>query len=62
MLVSLRDVAFHRDFIDDLDGELRVEAHRIHASDSAWQYSFRVTHAGVLIAQGRAVVSAATGS
>jgi predicted hotdog family 3-hydroxylacyl-ACP dehydratase len=62
MLVSLRDVALHRDFIDDLDGELRVNAHRIHASDSAWQYSFRVTHAGVLIAQGRAVVSAATDS
>ncbi len=59
MLVSLRDVAFHRSFIHDLGGELRVEAQRIHASDSAWQYSFRVTHSGMLLAQGRAVVSAA---
>ncbi len=62
MLVSLRDVAFHRNYIHDLDGDLRVEARRIQASESAWQYSFRVTHAGALLAQGRAVVSAAPGS
>ena len=59
LLVSIRDVALHRDFVHDLEGELRVEARRIHASVSAWQYSFRVTHAGTLIAQGRATVSAA---
>lgn len=58
LLVSLRDVELHRGLVHDLDGNLRVEAQRIQASDSAWQYSFRVTHAGTTIAQGRAVVSA----
>ncbi|MCJ7451879.1 MAG: hypothetical protein MUO39_05300 [Steroidobacteraceae bacterium] len=58
MLVSLRDVELHCRFVHDLDGDLRVEAQRIHASDSAWQYFIRVTHAGKLLAQGRAVVSA----
>jgi len=59
MLVSLRDVVFYRDFVHDLEGDLRVEARRIQASDSAWQYSFRVMHGGNTIAQGRAVVSTA---
>lgn len=62
LLVSLRDVALHRDFVHDLDGELQVEAHRLHAGSSAWQYSFRVLHAGTLLAQGRATVSAVAGS
>jgi predicted hotdog family 3-hydroxylacyl-ACP dehydratase len=62
MLVSLRDVAFHRDFIHNLDGDLRVEAQRIQASDSAWQYSFRVLHGGMLLAEGRALISAAPAS
>ena len=62
LLVSLRDVELHRDFVHDLDGELHVEARRIQASESAWQYSFRVLHAGTLLAQGRAVVSAASGA
>jgi predicted hotdog family 3-hydroxylacyl-ACP dehydratase len=57
MLVSLRDVSLHRDFIHDLDGALHVAARRIQASDSAWQYSFSVVHAGMLLAQGRAIVS-----
>ena len=60
LLVSLRDVVLHRGFVHDLDGELCVEAQRIQASDSAWQYFFRVTHDGELLAQGRAVVSAAS--
>lgn len=59
LLVSLRDVVFDGDFVHDLDGDLRVEAQRIQASDSAWQYSFRVLHAETVLAQGRAVVSAA---
>jgi len=59
MLVSLRDVVFYRDFVHDLEGALRVEAERIQAGDSAWQYLFRVSHAGTALAQGRAVVSVA---
>jgi predicted hotdog family 3-hydroxylacyl-ACP dehydratase len=59
LLVLLRDVTLYRDFAHDLEGELQVEAQRLQVSDLAWQYSFSVTHAGTLIAQGRATVSAA---
>ena len=45
LLVSLRDVALHCDFVHDLAGELIVEATRLHDSGAAWQYSFRVQHA-----------------
>jgi len=60
LLVSLRDVVLARDFVHDLPGELQVEARRLHDSGAAWQYEFRVTHAGRLLAQGRAVVSLAS--
>lgn len=62
LLVSLRDVVLCRDFVQDLDGDLRVEAHRIQASETAWQYSIRVLHDGTLLAEGRALVSAAPAS
>lgn len=62
LLVSLRDVELQRGFVHDLVGKLRVEARRLQGSESAWQYSFRVLHAGTIIAQGRAVISAATAS
>jgi len=58
LLVSLREVALHCDFIHGLEGELIVEATRLHDSGTAWQYAFRVLHADVLLAQGRATVSA----
>ena len=57
LLVSLRDVSLSCDFVQDLEGELMVEARRLHESDTAWQYAFRVLHAGVLLAQGRVTVS-----
>jgi predicted hotdog family 3-hydroxylacyl-ACP dehydratase len=60
LLVSLRDVTLGCDFAQDLEGELRVEARRLHESGMAWQYEFRVTHAGKLLAQGRATVSVAS--
>jgi predicted exporter/predicted hotdog family 3-hydroxylacyl-ACP dehydratase len=56
MLVSLRAVKFTCDYIDALPGSLRVEAHCLQASESSLQYGFRVTHAGALLAEGRAVV------
>ena len=59
LLVSLRDVTLGCDFVHDLGGELLVEARRLHESDTAWQYEFRVTHAGKLLAQGRSTVSVA---
>ena len=60
LLVSLRDVVLARDFIEDLEGELVVEAVRVHGGADAWQYDFRVSHAGELLAQGRATVSLAS--
>lgn len=56
MLVSLRSVSFTRDYIEELPDLLRVEALCLQADRSSLQYSFRVTHAGELLAEGRAAV------
>jgi predicted hotdog family 3-hydroxylacyl-ACP dehydratase len=56
MLVSLRAVTFHRDYIDDLPHDLHVEARCLQATPSSLQYQFRVTHDDELIAEGRAAV------
>ncbi|WP_257386487.1 phosphotransferase [Tahibacter caeni] len=56
LLVSLRDVELSRAYVDDLAGELDVHAERLLAGEQSWQYAFRVEHAGVLIARGRAAV------
>lgn len=55
-LVALRDVHLARDCIDDLTGELDVHGERLLATEQSWQYAFRVEHAGMLIARGRAAV------
>jgi predicted hotdog family 3-hydroxylacyl-ACP dehydratase len=57
-LVSLRDVTLHVDFIDQLDGELRVTAQRLLETGGSWQYSFAVEHDSTRIASGRAAVVA----
>lgn len=56
MLVSLRSVDFHCDYVDELPGRLVVEAQCLQASDTSLQYEFRVRHEGTLLAQGRAAV------
>jgi predicted hotdog family 3-hydroxylacyl-ACP dehydratase len=56
MLVSLRAVTFHRDYIDDLPHDLHVEAQCLQAAPSSLQYQFRITHDDELIAEGRAAV------
>lgn len=56
LLVSLRSVTLSRDYVEDLGGELQIEAVCLLAMDSALQYSFRVTHAGEVIVEGRAAV------
>jgi predicted hotdog family 3-hydroxylacyl-ACP dehydratase len=56
MLVSLRAVKFAREYIDDLPGDLRVEAVCLQADAGSLQYSFRVTHGATLLAEGRAAV------
>jgi predicted hotdog family 3-hydroxylacyl-ACP dehydratase len=61
LLVSLREVALRRDYIDDLPGELEVEARRLMESGGSWQYAFAVRHEGRLLAEGRAAVMARSG-
>ena len=56
MLVSLRSVQFGRDYVDDLPGDLRVEAECLQADAGSLQYRFRVTHREEMIAEGRAAV------
>jgi len=56
MLVSLRDVVLAADFIDELPGELRVAAVRLHGTPGSWQYEFSVTHGDRELARGRAAV------
>jgi predicted hotdog family 3-hydroxylacyl-ACP dehydratase len=56
LLVSLRAVSFARERVDDLPGELVVEAERLVESEASWQYAFRVTHDGTVVCEGRAAV------
>lgn len=56
MLVSLRAVALHCDHIEELAGELFVEAHCLQAGTASQQYSFRILHGATLLAEGRAAV------
>lgn len=56
LLVSLRSVELTRDWIHDLPSSLRIEAVCLHQEPSSLQYSFRVTHRGELLAEGRAAV------
>ena len=56
LLVALRDVRLYVDRIDGLAGELECEAQVLVESESSQQYSFRIHHAGTLLAEGRAAV------
>jgi predicted hotdog family 3-hydroxylacyl-ACP dehydratase len=56
MLVALRDVTLHAARIDDLAGALEGEAEALALSATGQQYAFRIWHAGVLLAEGRAAV------
>ncbi|MBS0487701.1 MAG: phosphotransferase [Proteobacteria bacterium] len=56
LLVSLREVKLHVTRIDDLAGALDVHARRLMSSADAMQCAFRVEHAGVVLAEGRAAV------
>ena len=57
-LVSLRDVKLNVDFVDQLEGELHVHAHRLLESAGSWQYSFEVRHGEAVLATGRAAIIA----
>ncbi|RYD16402.1 MAG: phosphotransferase [Lysobacteraceae bacterium] len=58
-LVSLRAVDLAVERVDDLPGALDVHAERLLGGEGSWQYAFRIEHAGVPIASGRAAVIAA---
>jgi predicted hotdog family 3-hydroxylacyl-ACP dehydratase len=58
VLVSLRDIKLHCEYIDDLPGELQVYAQRLLESGGNWQYAFSVQHNGKMLAEGRAAVMA----
>lgn len=55
-LASARGVRLHVLRLDELDGELRIEAAREAGDDKRILYTFAVTHAGRLVADGRAAV------
>ena len=56
MLVSLRAVRFGREYIEDLSGELRIEAVCLQADAASLQYQFKITHESDVLAEGRAAV------
>ena len=56
MLVALREVRLRREYLEDLPGELEVEARRLLQTAGSWQYAFAVSHAGEQLAAGRAAV------
>ncbi len=56
LLVALRGVQLHVDRIDDLPDAVQCVARVLVDSDAGWQYAFHITHAGTLLAEGRAAV------
>ncbi|WP_133000261.1 phosphotransferase [Luteimonas arsenica] len=56
MLVALRGVELHCARIDDLPGALEGEAELLMEGESSQQYTFRIRHDGLLLAEGRAAV------
>ena len=56
LLVALRGVQLHCSRIDDLAGALICEAEVLVEAEGSQQYGFRISHAGVLLAEGRAAV------
>jgi predicted hotdog family 3-hydroxylacyl-ACP dehydratase len=56
VLVALRGIALRVERLDDLAGDLECEAQPLAEDANSQQYSFRISHAGAVIAEGRAVV------
>ncbi len=56
MLVALRGVELHVERVDTLSGDLECEAQVLVEGEGSQQYGFRITHAGTLLAEGRAAV------
>lgn len=56
VLVALRGVQLHVARIDDVPGDLDCVAEVLVEADASQQYGFRISHAGALLAEGRAAV------
>lgn len=56
LLVALRAVVLHVGRIDDLPGALECEATLMVQAETSQQYAFCITHAGAILAEGRAAV------
>lgn len=57
LLVSLRDVVLATGFVDQVGGDLLVEAVRLQVTEAGWQYEFSVSSSEGELARGRAVVA-----
>ena len=55
-LASLRALVAHVDRLDDLDGDLIIEAERLAGEAASVSYQFNLHHAGRLLLSGRAAV------
>ena len=60
-LVALRAVELFVERVDDLPEALGVHAEKLLGDENGWQYAFRIEHAGMLLATGRAAVMAQSG-
>lgn len=56
LLVAVRSVSLHVQYLDHLDGALQVAARRLVATQDSWQYEFTVRFGDTLLAEGRAAV------
>jgi predicted hotdog family 3-hydroxylacyl-ACP dehydratase len=56
LLVAVRNVSLHVQYLDHLDGALQVTARRLVATHDSWQYEFSVCFGAALLATGRAAV------
>ena len=55
-LASVRGLAFHRDRLDDLPGDLTIEAEQAMAEGDHVIYRFLITHQGQPVLSGQAAV------
>lgn len=56
LLVALRGVRLHVSYIEALPGALEGEAEVLAEGEGSQQYAFRIRHADVVLAEGRAAV------
>ena len=62
LLVALRGIVLHATRLDDLPGALECEAQALVQGEGGQQYAFRISHAGAVLAEGRAAVVVGTGT